>query len=78
MHFTQERDFSRVVPYLKKTREQAVCCRAHPETPNVFRYEGDYWTLAFAGEVRRVRHTLGMQYLASSCAIHSGSFLSSC
>lgn len=30
----------------------------------LFRREGDYWTLAFEGKMRRVRHTLGMQYLA--------------
>lgn len=35
-----------------------------PQPPNIFRREGDYWTLAFTGEVRRIRHTLGMQYLA--------------
>lgn len=30
----------------------------------IFRHEGDYWTLAFEGKMCRVRHTLGMQYLA--------------
>jgi hypothetical protein len=34
-----------------------------PLAPNIFRHEGDYWTLAFAGEMCRVRHTLGMHYL---------------
>jgi hypothetical protein len=61
MYIEQERGFSRAVPYLKRAGVQAVSCRAHSETSNVFRHEGDYWTLAFAGEMCWVRHTLGMR-----------------
>ena len=35
-----------------------------PLTPNVFRNEGDYWTLTFSRTTCRVRDTLGMHYLA--------------
>jgi hypothetical protein len=44
--------------------------RGTPPAPSLklhvasFCHAGDYWTLSFAGEVCRVRHTLGMQYLA--------------
>jgi hypothetical protein len=32
--------------------------------PFVFRKEGEYWTLAYAGPVFRLRHVKGMSYLA--------------
>jgi hypothetical protein len=35
-----------------------------PLTPNVFRNEGDSWTLTFSRTTCRVRDTLGMHYLA--------------
>ena len=35
-----------------------------PDPPCLFRHDGDYWTLSFQGTVCRVRHTLGMQYIA--------------
>ena len=35
-----------------------------PTTPNIFRQEGDFWTLAFAGEVCRIKNLHGMQYIA--------------
>jgi tetratricopeptide (TPR) repeat protein len=31
---------------------------------NVFRREGDYWTIGFEGRVVRLRHSLGLAYLA--------------
>jgi len=37
---------------------------AQPLTHNVFRYDGDYWTLTFNETTCRVRDTLGMHYLA--------------
>ena len=35
-----------------------------PSASPLFRPEGEYWTLAFAGQVCRVKGTRGMQYLA--------------
>ena len=35
-----------------------------PAASTLFRQEGEYWTLAFAGHVCRVKGTRGMQYLA--------------
>jgi predicted ATPase len=38
----------------------------HPQSsvPNVFRHDGEYWTLAFEGTTCRVADILGMHYLA--------------
>jgi tetratricopeptide (TPR) repeat protein len=35
-----------------------------PTTPNVFRREGDYWSVVFEGRTVRVRDLKGMRYLA--------------
>jgi hypothetical protein len=34
-----------------------------PPTPSTFRHDGDYWTVAFANSVCRVKDSLGMSYL---------------
>jgi tetratricopeptide (TPR) repeat protein len=36
--------------------------------PNVFRKEGDYWAISFDNVLVRVRHSLGMQYIATLIA----------
>jgi hypothetical protein len=33
--------------------------------PAIFRREGEYWTIHYAGAVARLRHTRGLEYLAS-------------
>jgi hypothetical protein len=35
-----------------------------PDSATVFRREGDYWTIAFAGHVARLKDTKGLQYIA--------------
>ena len=35
-----------------------------PSPQSIFRQEGDYWTVAFAGEVCRIKNLQGMQYIA--------------
>jgi hypothetical protein len=61
MHFEGGREFQRSLASPGRAGENTAYCRAHP---GLFRQEGDYWTLAFAGKMCRVRHTLGMRYLA--------------
>ncbi len=38
--------------------------RGTPDTPNLLRCEGDYWTIAFAGRMIRLRDMRGLRYLA--------------
>ena len=47
-----------------------VAASAMPET-NVFRREGDYWSVVFAGRTVRVRDLKGMRYLAQ-LLVHPG------
>jgi hypothetical protein len=35
-----------------------------PPRPQVFRREGEYWTIAYTGTTVRLRDTIGLQYLA--------------
>lgn len=39
--------------------------RPYPSSENVFRCEGDYWTIAYAGYVMRLRDARGLRYLAT-------------
>jgi len=41
-----------------------VAGSAHRDADNVFRREGDYWLLAFEGQIVRLRDMRGVQYLA--------------
>ena len=41
-----------------------VASGAHRDTENVFRREGDYWLVAFEGQIVRLRDMRGVQYLA--------------
>lgn len=45
-------------------RFQPLTRSPHSPTPNTFRHEGEYWTVTFAEKTCRIRHTLGMRYLA--------------
>ena len=45
-------------------RPQSSTPSAQDLAPNLFRREGEYWTLSFAGLTCRVRDTRGLQYLA--------------
>ena len=36
-----------------------------PRTPATFRLEGDFWTIAFGGELCRLRDSVGLRYLAA-------------
>lgn len=36
-----------------------------PRERNVFRWEGDYWTIVFDGKTIRLRDSKGMRYLAT-------------
>ena len=42
----------------------AVFSRAHGAGQNVFRQEGDYWTVVFDGQLVRLRDVVGVRYLA--------------
>ena len=41
-----------------------VASSGHKDADNVFRREGDYWLLAFEGQIVRLRDMRGVQYLA--------------
>jgi tetratricopeptide (TPR) repeat protein len=41
---------------------------APPSAPHVFRREGEYWLVSFAGRELRVQHAKGLQYLATLLA----------
>jgi hypothetical protein len=45
---------------------------APPPVPNVFRREGEYWLVAYAGREVRIQHAKGLQHLATLLA-HPGS-----
>ncbi len=38
--------------------------RAYAEEPNLFRRDGDFWTIAFAEKTVRLKHVRGLEYLA--------------
>jgi hypothetical protein len=42
--------------------------RRSGDTGNVFRLEGEYWTLVYGGEVVRLRDSKGLHYLAQLIA----------
>ena len=43
---------------------EVVSASDRPDGPNVFRLEGDFWTVAFEGRTVRVRDLKGMRYLS--------------
>ena len=43
---------------------EVVSASDRPDGPNVFRLEGDFWTVAFDGRTVRVRDLKGMRYLS--------------
>lgn len=66
-----ERDLDRAVELLDRSfqrmgpsGEPSPASAAREADGNVFRREGDYWTIAFGGEVVRLRDTKGLRYLA--------------
>jgi predicted ATPase len=59
-------------PPIPNTRYSALSTQSLPSpapspqspAPNLFRHEGDYWTLDFASEVCHIEDALGLRYLA--------------
>jgi hypothetical protein len=45
-----------------------VASSAHRDVGNVFRREGDYWSVVFEGQIVRLRDTRGVRYLARMLA----------
>lgn len=45
-------------------KRPTVASSGHKDAHNVFRREGDYWLLAFEGQIVRLRDMRGVQYLA--------------
>ena len=58
-----ERPRDRIDASTSPTRP-TVAGSAHRDADNVFRREGDYWLLAFEGQIVRLRDMRGVQYLA--------------
>jgi tetratricopeptide (TPR) repeat protein len=42
-----------------------ACVLPQPSTPNLCRHDGEYWTLAYQGQVCHLKHAKGLQYIAT-------------
>ena len=49
---------------MSTTHKEGASGGAPPSETQIFRYEGDYWTILYGGVVVHVRDAIGMHYLA--------------